>query len=48
VALAGDHWGVAMKAELLDGLRAAGHEPIDLGADDTTPTRPTRASSTTT
>jgi ribose 5-phosphate isomerase B len=37
VALAGDHWGVAMKAELLDGLRAAGHEPIDLGADDATP-----------
>jgi ribose 5-phosphate isomerase B len=37
VALAGDHWGVEMKAQLLGQLSAAGHEPIDLGADDTAP-----------
>ncbi|HEY3108893.1 MAG TPA: RpiB/LacA/LacB family sugar-phosphate isomerase, partial [Chloroflexota bacterium] len=37
VALAGDHWGVDMKAQLLEELRAAGHEPIDLGAADRTP-----------
>jgi ribose 5-phosphate isomerase B len=37
VALAGDHWGVAMKAQLLEQLAAAGHEPIDLGAADDSP-----------
>ncbi|HEY3109547.1 MAG TPA: RpiB/LacA/LacB family sugar-phosphate isomerase [Chloroflexota bacterium] len=37
VALAGDHWGVAMKAQLLEELLAAGHQPIDLGAKDATP-----------
>jgi ribose 5-phosphate isomerase B len=37
VALAGDHWGVAMKAQLLGELRAGGHEPIDLGTNDATP-----------
>ena len=37
MALAGDHWGVDMKAQLLEELRAAGHEPIDLGAADRTP-----------
>ena len=37
VALAGDHWGVAMKAQLLAELSAAGHQPIDLGANDATP-----------
>jgi ribose 5-phosphate isomerase B len=37
VALAGDHWGVAMKAQLVGELRAAGHEPLDLGAADATP-----------
>ncbi len=37
VALAGDHWGVAMKSQLLDELGAAGHETLDLGANDATP-----------
>ena len=37
VALAGDHWGVDLKAQLVDELRAAGHEPLDLGANDRTP-----------
>jgi ribose 5-phosphate isomerase B len=37
VALAGDHWGVAMKAQLLEELAAAGHATIDLGASDATP-----------
>ena len=37
VALAGDHWGVQLKAQLLDEVKAAGHEPLDLGANDTTP-----------
>jgi ribose 5-phosphate isomerase B len=37
VALAGDHWGVALKAQLVEELRQAGHEPLDLGADDDSP-----------
>jgi ribose 5-phosphate isomerase B len=37
VALAGDHWGVDLKAELAELLRQHGHEPIDLGAADRTP-----------
>jgi ribose 5-phosphate isomerase B len=37
VALAGDHWGVELKSQLVDELRRAGHEPLDLGANDTTP-----------
>jgi ribose 5-phosphate isomerase B len=37
VALAGDHWGVDLKTELAEMLRQRGHEPIDLGAHDRTP-----------
>ncbi|OGN86750.1 MAG: ribose-5-phosphate isomerase [Chloroflexi bacterium GWC2_73_18] len=33
VALAADHGGAALKAELLGRLAAAGHEMIDLGGD---------------
>ncbi len=32
VGLAGDHWGVQLKMELADRLRADGHEVVDLGA----------------
>ena len=32
VGLAGDHWGVQLKTELADRLRAEGHEVVDLGA----------------
>src|SRR5579884_2439109 len=37
IALAGDHWGVDLKAELGRLLREHGHETIDLGANDKTP-----------
>src|SRR5215216_7042833 len=37
VALAGDHWGVDLKAELAELLRQQGHQPVDLGAADRTP-----------
>ena len=37
VALAGDHWGVDLKAELVKVLDDHGHETIDLGANDRTP-----------
>lgn len=33
VAVASDHAGYAMKQLVLDTVRAAGHEPIDLGVD---------------
>src|SRR5207302_2931029 len=33
----GDHWGVQLKEQLVDELRKSGHEPLDLGANDTTP-----------
>ena len=34
VALASDHAGVELKALLADELRAAGHQPLDLGPHD--------------
>jgi ribose 5-phosphate isomerase B len=37
VALAADHAGVALKALLRERLAAAGHEVLDLGAHDATP-----------
>lgn len=37
VALAGDHRGVHLKTQLVEWLRAAGHEPIDLGVYDASP-----------
>ena len=37
IALAGDHHGVALKATLAERLAKSGHETIDLGANDTTP-----------
>ncbi len=37
IALAGDHWGVNLKAELSRLLREHGHETIDLGANDKAP-----------
>ena len=37
IALAGDHWGVDLKAQLVDLLRQHGHETLDLGANDRTP-----------
>lgn len=37
IAFAGDHHGVALKAQLIAVASAAGHEAIDLGANDTQP-----------
>jgi RpiB/LacA/LacB family sugar-phosphate isomerase len=37
IVLAGDHWGVELKAELIGVLREHGHETLDLGANDATP-----------
>ena len=37
IALGGDHHGVALKAQLIERLKKSGHETIDLGANDTTP-----------
>ncbi len=37
IALAGDHAGFALKEFLLDELKKEGHEVIDLGAHDTSP-----------
>lgn len=37
VAIAGDHAGFPLKATVIEAVRAAGHEPIDLGTDSTAP-----------
>lgn len=37
VAFAADHAGAVLKAELLDRLRGAGHELVDLGGDGSDP-----------
>jgi len=37
VAIAADHGGYPLKAKVLDIVRAAGHEPLDLGTDSTDP-----------
>jgi ribose 5-phosphate isomerase B len=37
VALAADHRGVSLKAQLIERLQADGHELLDLGVHDTTP-----------
>ena len=37
IACAFDHAGVGLRNVVLDTLRAAGHEPIDLGTDDDYP-----------
>jgi ribose 5-phosphate isomerase B len=37
IAVGGDHAGVRLKAILVDGLRADGHEVLDLGTFDETP-----------
>ena len=37
IAFAGDHHGVALKAHLIELVTKAGHEPLDLGANDTQP-----------
>jgi ribose 5-phosphate isomerase B len=37
VALAGDHWGVDLKAELVKLLNEHAHEALDLGAHDRAP-----------
>ena len=34
IGIATDHGGFALKQELVERLRAAGHEVIDFGADD--------------
>src|SRR6185295_5232847 len=36
-ALAGDHWGVDLKAELVNLLNEHGHDALDLGAHDRAP-----------
>jgi ribose 5-phosphate isomerase B len=37
VVFAGDHHGVAMKTQLVAAAQRAGHETLDLGANDPTP-----------
>jgi len=37
VAIAGDHAGFPLKATVIEAVRAAGHEPMDLGTDSTAP-----------
>ena len=37
IAVAADHAGFPIKDEILEILRAAGHDPIDLGTHDTNP-----------
>jgi ribose 5-phosphate isomerase B len=37
IAVAADHAGFALKGEVIDWLRAAGHEPVDFGTDSTEP-----------
>jgi ribose 5-phosphate isomerase B len=38
IALGADHAGAALKNQLLETVRACGHEPIDLGGDGSDPT----------
>ena len=37
VGIAGDHWGVELKARLVEELKAAGHEVVDFGAYEQDP-----------
>ena len=37
VAVAFDHRGIKLKARIADAVRAAGHEPVDLGVDEPEP-----------
>jgi len=37
VAIAGDHGGFPLKAAVIEAVRAAGHEPLDLGTHSTDP-----------
>jgi ribose 5-phosphate isomerase B len=37
IAVAFDHAGFPLKQTILNAVRSAGHEPIDLGTDSTTP-----------
>jgi ribose 5-phosphate isomerase B len=37
IAVAADHAGFVLKGEVIDWLRAAGHEPVDFGTDSTAP-----------
>ncbi len=37
IAFACDHGGFPLKTDILDAIRCAGHEPIDLGTTDGTP-----------
>ena len=37
IAVACDHAGFPLKKVLIEAVRAAGHEPLDLGTQDTTP-----------
>jgi ribose 5-phosphate isomerase B len=37
IAVAADHAGFPLKAKVLDVVRAAGHEPLDLGTHSTDP-----------
>ncbi len=37
VAVASDHAGFPLKATVVDAVRAAGHDPLDLGTDSTAP-----------
>lgn len=37
VAVAADHAGFPLKDEVIQAVRAAGHEPVDLGTDSTAP-----------
>jgi len=37
IAIAADHGGFSLKGELIDLLRALGHEPLDLGAHQLDP-----------
>ncbi len=38
VAVATDHGGYSLKEAVIEAIRAAGHEPLDLGADSLQPT----------
>jgi ribose 5-phosphate isomerase B len=37
IAVAADHAGFALKGQVIDWLRAVGHEPVDFGTDSTEP-----------